>query len=499
MKKESVGIVETEYFKIAEDLKLESGKTLSNVTIAYETYGKLNKEKNNAILVCHALSGDAHAAGWHRGDKKPGWWEILIGPGKALDSEKYFIISSNVLGGCKGTTGPSSVNLKYSKKNIGENEVNENKYGLDFPVVTIKDMVNVQKKLVDSFKIKKLLAVVGGSMGGMQVLQWMVSYPKMVKKAIPIATTAHSSPQQIAFNEVGRQAIISDPNWKNGNYYLSYPPENGLAVARMVAHITYLSNESMYEKFGRDLKDKDELSYDFTMDFQVESYLHYQGESFVKRFDANSYLYISKAIDYFDLSSNGSLIEGFKDVKSKVQIIAIDSDWLYPSDQSKDILTALSANDVEVSYNELKSSYGHDAFLLEGGQLNYLVSKFLTDTVVKDLMYQNVTTITKDTKIEEAAKKMLKDHVTHLPVIGDDQRLIGIVTAWDLSKSIAIECNTLNEIMTKKVKTCTSSEPIENIAHKMKKYDISCLPVIDEDCKLKGIITTDQISHLLSN
>lgn len=497
MKRESVGIVETKYFKITENLKLESGKTLSNVTIAYETYGKLNKEKNNAILVCHALSGDAHAAGWHRGARKPGWWEILIGPGKALDSEKYFIISSNVLGGCQGSTGPSSINPNSSKKNI-EKDSNKNRYGLDFPVVTIKDMVKAQKKLVDSFKIKKLLAVVGGSMGGMQVLQWIVSYPKMVKKAIPIATTAHSSPQQIAFNEVGRQAIISDQNWKNGNYYSSEPPENGLAVARMVAHITYLSDESMYEKFGRDLKDKEELSYDFTMDFQVESYLHYQGESFVKRFDANSYLYISKAIDYFDLSSNGSLIEGFKDVKSKVKIIAIDSDWLYPPNQSKDILTALNANDVEVSYNELKSSYGHDAFLLEGGQLNYIVANFLSDTVVKDLMNQDTTTITKDTKIEDAAKKMLKEHVTHLPVISNDQKLIGIVTAWDLSKSIAIKCNSLNEIMTKNVKTCTSNEPIEKIASKMKKYDISCLPVVDKDCKLKGIITTDQISHLLT-
>jgi homoserine O-acetyltransferase len=254
----------------------------------------------------------------------------------------------------------------------------------------------------------------------------------------------------------------------------------------------------MYEKFGRNLKDKEELSYDFKMDFQVEGYLHYQGESFVKRFDANSYLYISKAIDYFDLSSNGSLIEGFKDVKSKVQIIAIDSDWLYPPDQSKDILTALNSNNIEVSYNELKSNYGHDAFLLDGGQLNYIVSNFLSDTVVKDLMYQNISSITKETKIEDAAKKMLKEHVTHLPVINEDQKLIGIVTAWDLSKSIATKCNNLNEIMTKNVKTCASNEPIEKIASKMKKYDISCLPVVDEDCKLKGIITTDQISHLLT-
>ena len=489
MKKESVGIVETKYFQLKGDLNLESGKTLSDVTIAYETYGKLNKEKNNAILVCHALSGDAHAAGWHKGDKKPGWWEIFIGPGKALDSEKYFIISSNVLGGCSGSTGPSSINPGTGKV-----------YNLDFPVVTIKDMVKAQKKLVESFDIQQVLAVVGGSMGGMQVLQWIVSYPNIVKKAVIIATTAHSSPQQIAFNEVGRQAIITDPNWNNGDYYdKEVGPRNGLALARMIAHITYLSDESMYEKFGRDLKDKKELSYDFSMDFQVESYLHYQGDAFVKRFDANSYLYITKAIDYFDLSSNGSLIEGLKNVKSKVQIIAIDSDWLYPLDQSKDILMALNANNVDVTYSELKSSYGHDAFLLEGGQLNYIVSNFLTNTLVRDLMDENVSTIKKDAKIKDAAMLMMSEYVTHLPVVTDDNKLLGIVTAWDLSKSIAINCSSLNDIMTKDVKTCNSNEAIENIARKMRKYDISSLPVVDDDYKLKGIITTDQISHLLSD
>ncbi|MDR0900166.1 MAG: homoserine O-acetyltransferase, partial [Methanobrevibacter sp.] len=468
---------------------LESGKKISDITIAYETYGKLNKEKNNAILVCHALSGDAHAAGWHEGDKKPGWWEIIIGPGKSLDTEKYFIISSNVIGGCKGSTGPSSINPETGKE-----------YGLDFPVVTIKDMVNAQKKLIENFKIEQLLAVVGGSMGGMQVLQWIVSYPKMVKKAIPIATTAHSSPQQIAFNEVGRQAIITDPQWKKGSYYNENTKvENGLSLARMIAHITYLSDESMYEKFGRDLKDKEEVSYDFTMDFQVESYLHYQGESFVKRFDANSYLYITKAIDYFDLSENGSLIDGLKKVESKVKIIAIDSDWLYPAVQSKELLTALNANDVDVSYSELQSSYGHDAFLLEDGQLNYLISNFLKDTRVKDIINENVYTIAKEAKIEEAAKLMMEKRVTHLPVVANNKKLIGIVTAWDLSKSIATECNNLEDIMTKDVKTCKSNEAIEIIASRMKKYDISSLPVVTDDLKLEGIITTDQISHLMSN
>ena len=305
MDKDSVGIVETQYLNVDDPFVLESGKSLDNITIAYETYGELNKEKNNAILICHALTGDAHAAGWHEGDKKPGWWEIIIGPGKVLDSEKYFIICSNVLGGCKGTTGPNSINPDTGYE-----------YGVDFPVITIKDMVDVQKILVDSFDITQLYAVIGGSMGGMQVLQWIVSYPEMMKKAIPIATTARSSPQQIAFNEVGRQSIVSDPNWKQGNYYgTGQIPKNGLSIARMIAHITYLSDESMFIKFGRDLQDKDEISYDLSMDFQVESYLHHQGESFVKRFDANSYLYITKAVDLFDLAVNNSLIDGFKDIK----------------------------------------------------------------------------------------------------------------------------------------------------------------------------------------
>ena len=271
MNKESVGIVETKYFHISEPIKLDSGEEIEDVSVAYETYGELNKEKSNAILVCHALTGDAHAAGWHEGDRKPGWWEIVIGPGKALDTEKYFIICSNVLGGCKGTTGPSSINPKTGKE-----------YGLDFPVITIADMVKVQKKLVESFEINQLIAVIGGSMGGMQVLEWMVRYPTMMKKAVPIATAALSSPQQIAFNAVGRQSIFSDPHWKGGNYYESgVIPRNGLSLARMIAHITYLSDESMDIKFGRGLQDKDEISYDFSVDFQVESYLKYQGESFV--------------------------------------------------------------------------------------------------------------------------------------------------------------------------------------------------------------------------
>ena len=488
MYEESVGIVETKYFDIEEPVELDSGQSLDNVTVAYETYGELNKEKSNAILICHALTGDAHAAGWHEGDKKPGWWEIVIGPGKAIDSEKYFIICSNVLGGCKGTTGPASINPKTGKQ-----------YGLEFPVITIRDMVKVQKKLVDSFGINQLAAIIGGSMGGMQVLQWMITYPKMMKKAISIATSAMSYPQQIAFNAVGRQAIFSDPNWNNGNYYeTGKKPENGLSLARMIAHITYLSDESMDIKFGRGLQDKDEISYDFTIDFQVESYLRHQGKTFVKRFDANSYLYITKAVDLFDLTVNNSLSDGFKDVEAKVEIIAVDSDWLYPTEQNKEILTALNANDVEVTYSEIKSNYGHDAFLLEKGQLNYLLSKFLSDNIVEDIMMEEIATIKDDADVKDAAKLMLDKHVTHIPVVTDDYKLIGIVTSWDLSKSIATNSNHLKDIMTTTVKYCHAHESIEDIARKMRDFDISCLPVVDEDMKVLGLITTDQISNLLS-
>ncbi|WP_405303940.1 homoserine O-acetyltransferase [Methanobrevibacter sp.] len=488
MTKESVGIVETKYLNIEEPIELDSGKILENVTVAYETYGELNKEKSNAILICHALTGDAHAAGWHEGDRKPGWWEIVIGPGKALDTKKYFIICSNVLGGCKGTTGPSSINPSTGKE-----------YGIDFPVITIKDMVKVQKKLVDSFRIDQLYAVIGGSMGGMQVLQWLVSYPQMMKKAIPMATAAMSSPQQIAFNEVGRQAIFSDPDWNKGNYYeTGKKPKNGLSLARMIAHITYLSDESMDIKFGRGLQDKDEISYDFTMDFQVESYLHHQGESFVKRFDANSYLFITKAVDLFDLSINDSLIDGFKTVEAIVEVISVDSDWLYPTEQSNDIVTALNANDVEVSFSEIRSNYGHDAFLLEKGQLNFILSKFLASNVVRDVMKEVIVTIKENADVVDAAKLMLDKQVTHIPVVTDDYKLIGIVTSWDLSKSIATNFKKLKDIMTTTVKYCYADDSIESVARMMNEYDISSLPVVDENMVVLGIITTDQISHLLS-
>ncbi len=377
-KKGSVGIVKTKYFTFAhppDELILESGEKLGPVTLAYETYGKLNKDKSNAILILHALSGDAHVAGYHsKRDRKPGWWDNMVGPGKAFDTDKFFIICSNVIGGCKGSTGPSSINPKTGKP-----------YALDFPIITIKDMVNAQKHLIDHLGIKKLLSLAGGSMGGMQVLQWTVSYPEMCLSAIPIATAPYLSAQAIAFDEVGRQAIISDPNWQNGNYYGTGKfPAKGLAIARMIGHITYLSEESMHRKFGRKLQDREKYSYKFLTDFQVESYLHHQGDKFVHRFDANSYLYITKAMDYFDVSAGyKSLKDAFKNVKTKFLVISFSSDWLFPPHQSKEIVSALRSNGKEVSYVEIDSWYGHDAFLLEEDKLEPVITSFL-DSVVKE-------------------------------------------------------------------------------------------------------------------
>jgi homoserine O-acetyltransferase len=490
MKRESVGIVETQCYKIPGEIDLEHGGRLGSVNVAYETYGKLNKENSNAILVCHALSGDAHAGGWHKGEEKPGWWDIIIGPGKALDTDKYLVICSNVLGGCKGTTGPSSINPITGKP-----------YGVDFPAITIRDMVEVQKRLVDHLGIKKLFAVVGGSFGGMQVLQWAISYPDRVHMAIPIATSAYSSPQQIAFNEVGRKAIISDPDWNNGNYYGRSPPARGLSLARMIGHITYLSDESMQQKFGRKLQDKAEYSFDFSsLDFQVESYLRYHGDGFVKRFDANSYLYITKAIDYFDLTKKvtQSLAEAFKECSAKFLVMSISSDWLYPPYQCKEIAEALSANDIDVRHREIKSNYGHDSFLLESGQMNYTIGNFLSHTCVGDVMMRDVVAIRQGSSVEEAARIMMTAGVTHLPVISEDGRLIGIVTAWDVSKAVALKLVQLEEIMTRKVVTIGQNDPIERAAKNMNDHNISALPVIDEGQKVIGMITSDGVSRLVS-
>jgi len=367
----SVGIVKTQSITFAqppEEMPLECGRSFGPITLAYETYGELSPAKDNAILILHALSGDAHAAGFnHLHERQPGWWDIMIGPGKAFDTQKYFVICSNVIGGCKGSTGPSSIDPRTGRP-----------YALTFPMVTIHDMVNTQRVLIDHMGIDQLLCAVGGSMGGMQVLQWVVSYPERIRLAIPIATTSKLSSQAIAFNEVGRQAIQSDPHWREGEYYGKAIPRRGLSIARMIGHITYLSEKSMHQKFGRKLQDKAEYGYDFRADFQVESYLRYKGDHFVDRFDANSYLYISKAMDYFDLAQpDGKLEEAFANVKAKFLVISFSSDWLFPSYQSKEIVSACRRVGAEAIYTEIQTDYGHDAFLLESEQISSLVTNFL--------------------------------------------------------------------------------------------------------------------------
>jgi len=365
--------VSTKSFTTCEppnELILESGDQLGPITIAYETYGTLAPDKSNAILVCHALSGDAHVAFAHADDPKyTGWWEHYVGPAKAIDTNLYYVICSNVIGGCKGSTGPNSINPKTKKP-----------YGINFPVITISDMVHAQKLLVDALQIPKLLAVVGGSMGGMQVLEWAIQYPDQVASAIVIASTPCVSTKSVAFDAVGRNAIFSDPNWKKGNYYdQAALPETGLATARMIGHITYLSDEALDTKFGRKLQSRADYGYDFDTDFQIESYLQYQGNKFVYRFDANSYLYLTKAISYFDLPKKyGSLEKALSSVLAKFLVISIKSDWLYPPKQSKELVKSLLKLNKEVTYFECDSSYGHDAFLLPNEQLFELFHHFLS-------------------------------------------------------------------------------------------------------------------------
>ncbi len=373
-KDHSVGVVKTDYFHFAlppNELILENGEKLGPVTIAYETYGKLNQQRSNAVLILHALTGDAHAAGFHKGDEKPGWWDDMIGPGKAFDTDKYFVICSNVLGGCKGTTGPSSVNRKTGKP-----------YGLDFPIISIPDMVNVQKRLIDHLEIDRLLSVAGGSMGGMQALEWLTAHPGRLKSAIVIATATKHSPQQIAFHEVGRQAIMADPLWKDGHYYGGHSPAKGLAVARMIGHITYMSEISMAEKFRR--RPEEEKLHKFSVGSEVEDYLTNRGNHFVKRFDANSYLYITRAIDSFDASKGKNPHEVFKETKAKILVLAFKSDWLYPASQSKEIVKACKWAGIDTTYCEIDSTYGHDAFLLEVEEETHLVKHFLQKVTLEN-------------------------------------------------------------------------------------------------------------------
>ncbi len=370
----SVGLVRKQFrtFGSAEEpLMLECGRTLGPVEVAFETYGELNADRSNAILILHALTGDSHAAGYFsEEDKKPGWWDVLIGPGKAFDTEKYFVICSNVIGGCQGSTGPRSINPATGEP-----------YALDFPMVTIGDMVEVQRRLLDDLGIERLHAVAGGSLGGFQALEWALRYPDRVGAVLCLAAGPRLSSQGIAFNAVGRHAIVSDPKWNKGRYYGSDTPDKGLATARMLAHITYLSEASLERKFGRKLQWADRLSYDFVTEFAVESYLEHQGKKFIERFDANSYLYLTKAMDYYDVSQQyGPLEEAFSRVSASFMAVSYTSDWLFPTSQSREVVSALKRNGKDVTFIELDSIHGHDAFLLEADQMTRLVRSFLTKT-----------------------------------------------------------------------------------------------------------------------
>ncbi len=354
---------------VAEPLALDSGQTLAPYAIAYQTYGKLNADRSNAILICHALTGDQYVAEPHPVTGKPGWWDILAGPGKVLDTERYFLISTNVIGGCMGSTGPAELN-----------PVTGCPWNLSFPVITIGDMVRAQKRLIDALGIEQLFAVIGGSMGGMQVLQWAASYPERVFAAVPIATAARHSAQNIAFHEVGRQAIMADANWNNGDYLSrGVRPERGLAVARMAAHVTYLSEQALHRKFGRNLQNREALTFGFDADFQVENYLRHQGMTFVDRFDANSYLYITRACDYFDLAAEhgGVLAHAFKNSKTRFCSISFTSDWLYPTAENREIVHALNAAAANVSFVEVATDKGHDAFLLDEPEFHATLRGFL--------------------------------------------------------------------------------------------------------------------------
>jgi homoserine O-acetyltransferase len=402
----SVGIVRPRKVTLFEPLtalELECGRRLGPVEVAFETYGRLNEARDNAVLICHALSGDAHVAGYHHeDDPRPGWWDVMIGPGKGIDTNEYFVICSNILGGCKGTTGPSSINPETGKP-----------WGLDFPVITIEDMVKVQKRLIDHLGIEKLLAVIGGSMGGMQALEWCVRYPESLVAAIPVATPPRLNAQSIAFNAVGRNAILADPIFENGQYAEGCGPDRGLAIARMVAHITYLSEQGMHEKFGRELRSAEKYSYDFGNEFSVETYLDHQGRAFVERFDANSYLYITKAMDYYDLAAqHGSLRAAFKDVQAQFLVISFSSDWRFTPRQSRQIVDALLANGKEVSYSEVDSTYGHDAFLLEPKVLGRLIAGILASARGRPLVEdgENVEPYRQKPAVETSWARERADH-----------------------------------------------------------------------------------------
>jgi len=360
-----------------DPLHLDCGARIAPVTVEFETYGNLSSLKDNAVFILHALSGDAHAAGWDADwkkdkrpwrNKKPGWWDNMIGPGKAIDTDRYFVICANLLGSCYGTTGPWEINTKTGKP-----------YGLDFPVVTVEDWVRLHVRLQDYLGIDKMLAVIGGSLGGQQALAWAMNYPERINSAVILAASARLGAQGLAFNAVGRQAIINDPCFRNGQYYGHEPPSEGLEVARMLGHITYLSSESMEGKFGRSFQDGNRPCYRLDKEFTVESYLEHQGRAFVRRFDANSYLYLTRAMDYYDAagSTGGDLTAACSSIKAKLLIIAYTSDWLYPPQSTREVAEAILANNKPVSYIEIPSNYGHDAFLLEYAQTGPMIESFL--------------------------------------------------------------------------------------------------------------------------
>mgnify|MGYP001810348547 FL=1 len=352
-----------------EPLALDCGEVLSPFEIAYETWGALNESRTNAVLVCHALTGDQFVGGPNPITGKPGWWTRMIGPGKPIDTDRYFVICTNVLGGCMGSTGPASPHPEDGKP-----------WGLRFPVITIADMVRAQAMLLDALGIETLFLAIGGSMGGMQVLEWAASYPDRVFAVAPLATAARHSAQNIAFHELGRQAIMADPAWADGTYALrNKKPDRGLAVARMAAHITYLSEAALQRKFGRNLQSREAISFGFDADFQVESYLRHQGASFVDRFDANAYLYITRAMDYFDLANahGGMLANAFRGTRTRFCVVAFTSDWHYPPADSRAIVRALAAANAEVSYVEIETDKGHDAFLLDEPEMDAALSGFI--------------------------------------------------------------------------------------------------------------------------
>jgi len=374
----SVGLVSTKQVTLFEPphaLVLAGGELFGPITVAYETYGELSPERDNAIFVCHALTGDAHVAGKHRPDsRKPGWWDELVGPGKGLDTNRYFIICANVLGGCQGTTGPNSVDPSTG-----------NRFGTRFPFITVEDMVEVHSALVRHLGIEKLLGAIGGSLGGMQVLAWAAKFPEQIRSAIVLASGAKLSAQGIAFNMVGRRAITADPNYSGGEYYDKEIPRVGLSLARMVAHITYLSEASIEKKFGRRLQHGDHFAYalEQEVEFQIESYLHYQGKRFVERFDANSYLYLTRAMDYFDLAeTHGSIANALSRTQAKFLVAGYSSDWLFPTIQSREITQALLEKRKDVTFVELSSPYGHDSFLLEVEPLEELLNPFLEQALL---------------------------------------------------------------------------------------------------------------------